>query len=244
MSLKELVFLDRTLRIPWFDRKKMKDISVTVIGAGNTGSQLLLAIYGLGLKRIFIVDKDVVELSNIQRQFIYSERDLGRPKAEAARDFLLSRFSGLSTEIAAEVCDISCCRIPESDYIFCCVDNDSARRAALTYCLDNEIPLIDMALEFNESQAGYVLFVDRKRFPDGACTNCYIELDGKGYGAGCIAAGISYSGGIAANIAAGMFVQHVHEKLELNHFFFDVNSSVAGFMFLKRRKSCEVCGDE
>ena len=76
MSLRELVFLDRTLRIPWFDRSKMKRLTVTVIGAGNTGSQLLAALHGLGLGRIHIIDRDVVELSNVQRQILYTEKDL------------------------------------------------------------------------------------------------------------------------------------------------------------------------
>lgn len=245
MSSRELLFLDRTLRIPWFDRERMGKVSVTVVGAGNTGSQLLLALYGLGLRRIVVIDRDVVELSNVQRQVVYSENDVGRPKVEVAVDFLRSRFSGLRTELSGIVHDVRYMQFPESDYVFCCVDNDEARKAVLEHCLEEEIPLFDMGLEFHESQAGYVLAVDRELFPDGACTNCYMEFDGSGYGKdGCIAAGITYSGGIVANVAAGMFVQHVHGKLRVNHFYFDVNSCTAEFMQLRKRASCGVCGHE
>lgn len=243
MNLKERVFLDRTLRIPWFDRKKMKELRVTVIGAGNTGSQLLIALHGLGLGRIDIFDRDVVELSNVQRQILYSERDIGKPKAHAAAEFLKNRFSGLSTEIKGHVYDVCyLMQLGDADYVFCCVDNDETRRRVLIECLDRGIPVIDMGLEFRESQAGYVLVVDRNLFPDGACTNCFMELDGSGYGeGGCVAAGITYSGGIVANVAAGMFVQHVHRRLKRNFFFTDLNSCTAEFMHLKRRASCRLC---
>ncbi len=143
-SRKELIFLDRTLRIPWFDRERMKETNVTVVGAGNIGSQLLLALYGLGLRRIVIIDHDVVELSNVQRQVVYSERDVGRPKVHVAVDFLRSRFSGLSTELRGVVHDARYMQFPESDYLFCCVDNDEARKAILEHCLENGIPLFDM----------------------------------------------------------------------------------------------------
>jgi uncharacterized protein (DUF983 family) len=87
-----------------------------------------------------------------------------------------------------------------------------------------------------------VLLVDRKAFPEGACLNCYTDLGREIATDGCIAAGITYSGGVVASVAAGMFVQHIHGRLRANHFFIDLNSCTAEFSLLKRRESCEVCG--
>ena len=239
----ELVFLDRTLRIPWFDRERMGKLRVTVVGAGNTGSQLLLQIYGLGLGEITILDRDIVELSNLQRQMLYCEADIGEPKAVAAAEFLRSRVGHLRTRVKGIAADVRFAELPESDYVFSCVDNVDARRVLLRHCLEKNIPLIDMGLEFHESQAGHVLFVDRKTFPEGACINCYMDLGRSTATGSCIAAGIAYSGGMVASVAAGMFVQHVHGKLGANYFFVDMNSCIAEFLNLRRRESCRVCGD-
>ncbi len=81
----------------------------------------------------------------------------------------------------------------------------------------------------------HVLVVDRELFPDGACVDCYLDLGRGAPEAGCIAAGITYSGRIIANVAAGVFVQHVHRRLKANHFFIDLNSCTAEFMFLRKR---------
>lgn len=236
------LFLDRTIKIPWFREEMMRDTRVTVVGLGNIGSQLLIALCGLGIGEVTLIDKDIVEFTNLQRQTVYSYKDLNRPKVDAAVDFVKRRYSALEIKTKRMVCDVRYAELPESDYVFCCVDNDEARKVVLDQCLQSGTPLIDTGLEFYESQAGHVLVVDRKLFPDGACVDCYLDLGRGSPEAGCIAAGITYSGGTVANVAAGMFVQHVHRKLKANHFFIDLNSCTAEFMFLRKRESCRTCG--
>jgi len=243
MSLRESIFLDRMLRVPWMEREKLKKLRAGVVGLGNIGSSVAVMLHGLGLKELWLIDKDEVELSNVQRQFMYSERDTGRPKAIAAREFLESRFGELGTEIKAVVADVRFMDL-NLDFIFCCVDNNSARKAVLEKCLKKEIPLIDTGLEFNESQAGHVLLVDRKRFPEGACTNCYLDLSRNDPRAGCIAAGVPYSGPAIASVAVAVFVHHVMKGIRVNFYFIDFNSMHAEFGFLRKRRSCGVCGNE
>ena len=81
-------FLERTIRIPWFREEVMRDTRVTVVGLGNIGSQHLIALCGLGIGEIVLIDKDVVEFINLQRQIVYSQEDLNRPKVDAAADFV------------------------------------------------------------------------------------------------------------------------------------------------------------
>ena len=244
MELKERIFFDRMLRIPWIKKCLLEKLRVAVVGLGNTGSYTATMLYGLGLKELWLIDKDEVELSNIQRQFIYSEDSLRKPKVECAKEFLLSRFSGMKTKIKAVIADIRYFTGFDFDFVFCCVDNNSARKAVLEKCLEKRIPLIDMGLEFHESQAGHVILVDRERLQEGACVNCYMDLSRDNYRGGCIAAGIPYSGASVASAAVGMFLHHLMKPRRVNYYFIDFNSADSGFMFLKRRKSCEVCGDE
>ena len=71
--------------------KRIEDTSFLLVGAGGLGAPLALALRAAGAGRIVLVDDDIVDLSNLQRQIVYRTADVGRPKAEAAREALLAR---------------------------------------------------------------------------------------------------------------------------------------------------------
>jgi molybdopterin/thiamine biosynthesis adenylyltransferase/rhodanese-related sulfurtransferase len=70
-------------------QQKLKAASVLVIGAGGLGSPVALYLAAAGVGRIGLVDFDVVEYSNLQRQIIHGTGDVGRPKLNSARDRIL-----------------------------------------------------------------------------------------------------------------------------------------------------------
>jgi adenylyltransferase/sulfurtransferase len=67
-------------------QKRLKNAKVLVVGAGGLGSPALLYLAAAGVGTLGIVEFDVVDESNLQRQIIHGQSDLGRPKAESARD--------------------------------------------------------------------------------------------------------------------------------------------------------------
>ncbi len=71
-------------------QKKICQTSVLCIGAGGLGSPIAMYLAAAGIGRIGIVDFDVVDFSNLQRQIIHGTEDVGRPKAESARDTIKS----------------------------------------------------------------------------------------------------------------------------------------------------------
>lgn len=70
-------------------QKRLKNAKVLVAGAGGLGSPALLYLAAAGVGTLGIVDDDVVDESNLQRQIIHGQSDIGRPKAESARDSVL-----------------------------------------------------------------------------------------------------------------------------------------------------------
>ena len=101
-SKEELERYSRHLIIPEFNiegQKKLKQARVLVVGTGGLGAPLLLYLTAAGVGTIGIVDFDVVDRSNLQRQVLFTTDDIGRPKVEAARD----RLSKLNPHIVFEV---------------------------------------------------------------------------------------------------------------------------------------------
>lgn len=71
-------------------QRRLATALVVVIGCGGLGTWALAALAGAGVRRLRLVDDDVVERSNLNRQVLYSPADLGRPKVEAAADWLVA----------------------------------------------------------------------------------------------------------------------------------------------------------
>ena len=90
-SKDELERYSRHLIIPEFNiegQRKLKAAKVLVVGTGGLGSPLLLYLTAAGVGNIGIVDFDVVDESNLQRQVLYTVNDVGRAKVEAAKERL------------------------------------------------------------------------------------------------------------------------------------------------------------
>ncbi len=77
---------------------RLLDASVLVIGAGGLGSPVIAYLAGAGIGQLGIVDDDVVERSNLQRQILHTEADLGRPKVESACEFVTARNPDIAVE--------------------------------------------------------------------------------------------------------------------------------------------------
>jgi len=92
-SKEELARYDRHIIIPEFGlaaQQKLKAAKVLVVGSGGLGSPLLLYLAAAGVGTIGIVDFDVVEDSNLQRQVLFGKKDVGKSKARAAKKRLES----------------------------------------------------------------------------------------------------------------------------------------------------------
>lgn len=89
-------WLDLTPRgSSWEPQARLRDARVTVLGVGGTGGVAAMALAASGVGHLHCVDPDEVELSNLSRQVLYTEDDIGRPKADSA----VARLRRLNSDI-------------------------------------------------------------------------------------------------------------------------------------------------
>ena len=91
LSADEVRRYSRHLIIPdvgMIGQKRLKNARVLCIGAGGLGSPALMYLAAAGVGTLGIVEFDTVDESNLQRQIIHGQSDIGRPKAQSARDSL------------------------------------------------------------------------------------------------------------------------------------------------------------
>ena len=106
LSHKEIHRYSRHLLIPDVGlegQKKLKAASVLIVGTGGLGSPVALYLAAAGVGRIGLVDYDVVDFSNLQRQVIHSESRLGDLKVESARERMLDLNPEIQVDVYNEV---------------------------------------------------------------------------------------------------------------------------------------------
>ena len=108
LSVDEVRRYSRHLIIPdvgMTGQKRLKNAKVLCVGAGGLGSPALLYLAAAGVGTLGVIDFDVVDESNLQRQIIHGQSDIGRPKAESARDSIKEINPYVSVVVHAEQLD-------------------------------------------------------------------------------------------------------------------------------------------
>lgn len=118
-----------------------------IVGAGGLGCPALLALLGAGARTFHIVDPDVVEASNLQRQVLYSVAHVGMPKVRAAGLALRARNPSIDLQLehrglrSAEV-DSFVAALPPGSVVLECTDAPSLKFAFNDACLGHGVPLV------------------------------------------------------------------------------------------------------
>lgn len=157
---------------------------VLVIGAGGLGCEMLKNLGMMGFRDIHIIDMDTIDLSNLNRQFLFRRKDIGKSKAEVAAEYINNRVP--ACKVVPHFCKIQ--DYDEDFYrqfnlVICGLDSVIARRwinglliSLLSYDENDEldqstvIPLIDGGTEGFKGNARIIL-------PGlTACVECTIDL--------------------------------------------------------------------
>ena len=145
---------------------------VTLVGLGGIGSPVLQYLAGAGIGHLRLIDDGDVELSNLQRQTIYTQRDIGHAKAVAARRWL----ANFDSEIVVDVRDDRITRdnaaglLAETDLVIDGTDTFATRLAVSDACVALGVPLLSAAV--GRFQGQVAAFAGHR--PDQACYRCFV----------------------------------------------------------------------
>lgn len=127
-------------------QKKLMDSKVLVVGAGGLGSVVITYLACAGVGKIGIVDGDVVEEHNLQRQYIHAG-NVGKNKAISAMEFVESLNPDVEVEAYPFNIDEKNVKIAKHyDVVALCPDNFETRLIVNDFCVRNEIPLVHGAV--------------------------------------------------------------------------------------------------
>lgn len=194
LSASEKKRFSRHFRIPEVQESgqlKLKSTSVLVIGSGGLGCPSLLYLAAAGIGRLTIVDNDVVDESNLQRQVLYTEEDVGKNKVDAAR----ARLHKLNKNVQIEILNL---RIDDQniedlvqshDIILDGTDNFETRYFVSDACVKFNKPLVHGSVFRFDGQVS--VFWPNGKFGKQPCYRCvYPEAPPADLAPSCMDAGV------------------------------------------------------
>jgi len=214
-----------------------------IIGAGGLGSPSAIYLSLAGVGTVGIVDFDVVELSNLQRQVLHHTADVGRPKVQSAIDNIKAynpdvnvvvHETRLESENAMEI-------ISQYDLVINGADNFATRYLVNDACYLLNKPLIDGSILIFDGQATVFL-------PGEGCYRClFPSPPPPGMVPNCAEAGVLGAlTGLVGSIQATEALKHIlgiGESLSSRLLLIDALSMTFREVRLKRNPACPLCGD-
>ncbi|MBF6595276.1 MAG: molybdopterin-synthase adenylyltransferase MoeB [Thermaceae bacterium] len=222
---------------------RLKESSVLVVGAGGLGSPILLYLAAAGVGRIGIVEMDVVDLSNLQRQVLYTTAEVGQPKAEVAK----GRLGALNPHVRVDTYALRLTSekaldiLRPYDLVLDASDNFPTRYLVNDACVLLGKPLLYGAIHQFEGQVS--LF----NYRGGPCYRClYPTPPQAGSVPSCAEAGVfgvlpGVIGGLMATEALKVLLE-VGESLSGKLLVYDALDSTFRRVGFPRREDCPVCG--
>lgn len=179
LSDEELLRFSRQILMPRFDiagQEALKSARVVVVGSGGLGCPVALYLGAAGVGHLTLIDDDVIELANLQRQIAFETAQIGEPKAETLAARVRSINPGVSVSVVNRRLDQAdfAHEVANASLALDCSDNFSTRFALNRACVAAGVPLISGAAIRGEGQ----LSVYDSRQPDSPCYHCLYPEQG------------------------------------------------------------------
>jgi adenylyltransferase/sulfurtransferase len=225
-------------------QEKIGDSRVAIIGMGALGTVIANNLCRAGVGYLRLVDRDYVEISNLQRQSIYTEHDVqsNLPKAVAAIEYLQK----INSEITLEpvVCDVNSGNIEQLiegvDLVLDGTDNLETRFLINEACHKHSLPWIFGAAIMS---LGMTMNIIPGKTPCFQCLSGDVGASGSEHT--CATMGVlNMITGVAASVQSAEAVKMLlnSEEVSISLFFLDVWTNTAEYLEIKADPECPLCG--
>ena len=241
LTEEELTRYSRQIMIPNWNvegQLKLKNAKVTIAGVGGLGCPVALYLTAAGIGKITLIDREKVELSNLNRQILHWSRDVGKFKTLSALEKLSELNPSINFESYEEQVDEKSIRkmIKGSNVVVDCLDNWKTRFILNEACVSERIPLVHAGVH---SWYGQITTIMPGK---GPCLRCILPKTPKeeekfpvlGVTAGVL--------GLLEALEAIKIIVGLGKPLVGRILFFDGETSSFQEAQVQRKKDCPVCG--
>lgn len=248
MNDEQLLRYNRHIMLPQIGfegQQKLRDAHVLIIGLGGLGSPAALYLATAGIGKLTLVDDDEVELSNLQRQIIHRQQNIGEKKVASAKSNLLAINDEVDIVTIDHRLDESSLtqQIQLADVVLDASDNFDTRFTINRACVEQKKPLVSGAAIQFEGQIS--VFDSRDELCP--CYSCLYPEKGEENltcsGNGILAPVVGIIGSMQA-LEAIKLICHIGEPLYGRLLLFDALLLQWRSMNLKKDPDCQVCGSK
>ncbi len=225
-------------------QQRLDDAHAVVVGAGGLGSPAGMYLAASGVGRLSLIDDDVVDLTNLQRQILHGTPDVGLPKVASGA----AALSRLNPEVELHAlhervdADRLAALVPTADVVLDCTDNFVTRHAINRACVAAGVPLVSgAAIRFDGQIASFDL-----RQPESPCYACLFPESDEVDEVACSTMGVfapltGIVGAMQAAEAAKLLIGL--PSLSGRLLLVDARRMAWQDIALSRDTACPVCGD-
>jgi len=247
MNDEQLLRYSRHLLLEEIDvagQEKLLSSHALVIGAGGLGSAAAPYLAAAGIGHITLMDHDQVELTNLQRQIMHTEKSIGKSKVISGKQFLEQLNAGIQIETieAKATAGLLDELLPCVDIVLDCTDNFASRHLINASCVKHKTPLVSgSALRFD----GQISVFDPRNLVS-PCYACIFSPDENFAEVSCSSMGIfSPLVGIIGAMQAAQALQVLigfGEALVGRMLLWNARTSQIDKFKISRNPECSVCG--
>ncbi len=218
-------------------QEKIRKAGVTILGLGAIGSKSAELLTRAGIGSLTLIDRDIVEESNLQRQSLFTEQDINNPKALVAKSHLEKINS--SIKIKAYFKDINHKNIEgyiKPNLVLDCTDNMQTRFLLNEFCFKNDISWIYSAII---ESTGMLFNIVPKKTP---CLTCIFNEINQPLDSCDVSGVINTIASLASSLQATEALKHITGKsIAKELLYFDVWKNKIEKIKVKKQSSCPTC---
>jgi adenylyltransferase/sulfurtransferase len=219
------------------NQKKLSSSTIAIVGLGATGSSSAELLTRAGIKNLIIIDRDYIEESNLQRQHLFTEDDINKPKAEIVEKHLKKINSKIKIKSYFDNLDEGNINLLKSDIILDCTDNLTTRFLINEYSIKENIPWIYSAAIRN---SGYIF----NSIPGKTCLKCFIAESSN--------LETCETSGIMNTISTLISTLQVNETIKIltkqdyekDLIFVNLTNNTFDRIKVKKNKNCQACNKQ